>query len=341
MKSYLLKILTGAAFFMALHFAIIATLRGPIPAAYPVRELIAVKQDMISKATAPRIVFLGGSNVLMGIDAKEVGAACGQPAFNLGLQAGLSLTDLLTAARQVTQAGDTLVLALEPNYYDEDGSWSDWQLRNALSWNRAALDGKSLAEKWRIYLEASTPLMSWDLCNAAIMQHIAPGQFTARIADIRDSNEVMVKRVVSQAKATSYAYSANNIDEYGDAMHTESDHVMFWQAGIPLTQPNSISPYSRNELTLFLDEMKARHVRVFFAHTPYISDSKPGSAWEASEHQFQEALNFLGGELLDRRDALFYPRSYFLDTKLHLNAEGREVRTQMLIQALQAHPAQS
>jgi hypothetical protein len=56
--------------------------------------------------------------------------------------------------------------------------------------------------------------------------------------------------------------------------------------------------------------------------------------WKKSEATFEDDLHAIGDELLDQRSELFYPRSDFFDTRLHLNAHGRELRTDKLIEAL-------
>jgi hypothetical protein len=333
-KNYCLKILAIAAVLIAIHVVIVLTVRSPIPGSYPVRQLIAQKRGMLAALPSPRIIFFGGSNVLMGIDAEAVGRACRIPAFNFGLQAGMRVEDILAEASRSARAGDVVVLALEPEYYVEEKGWSDWQLRSALAWNRPAFDGQPLGTRLRIIYEASTPLLSSDLVWSAILQRVNPAAVKDRVAIAQESDEEINKALAERAASNKFGYTAKNMDDFGDILNTQGDNVHFWGAGTPLALPGTMSAFSKTILLNFVNEMKARKVRVFFSHTPYIVDGPAPDDWKGSEQLLEADIHTLGSEFLEGRDQLFYPRVYFFDTRLHLNQQGRSVRTKMLFEAL-------
>jgi len=75
-------------------------------------------------------------------------------------------------------------------------------------------------------------------------------------------------------------------------------------------------------------------VRVYFANVPYIASETNTFGVKQSESGFLEELVSVGC-MIDRRQDLIFDRKYFFDTRLHLNAEGRRLRTNLIIKAIQ------
>src|SRR2546430_777789 len=116
--AYLVRTLAVTAVYLTIHFLVCLLLPSPISAEYWARELIVVKEKLASMiCCSPRIIFLGGSSTLFGIDAEEVTARIGLPTMNMGLHAGLRLDRVLSVGEHVVRRGDVLVLALEVGYY--------------------------------------------------------------------------------------------------------------------------------------------------------------------------------------------------------------------------------
>src|SRR5262245_31518865 len=127
--AYLVRTVAIAAIYLTVHFLVCLFLPSPIPAEYWVRELIVVKEKLVDTiCCSPRIIFLGGSSTLFGIDAEAVAAQTGLPAMNMGLHAGMRLDRVLSVGEHVVRGGDILVLPLERPYYScGEIAWSDWQ----------------------------------------------------------------------------------------------------------------------------------------------------------------------------------------------------------------------
>ena len=132
---YVFRTIAVASIYLTVHFLVCLFLPSPIAAEYWIRELIVVKQMLAgSIGFSPRIIFLGGSSTLFGIDAQVVATETGLPAMNMGLQAEMRLDRLLSVGEAMVRRGDVLVLPLEQGLYSCDKqAWDDWQLRNALA----------------------------------------------------------------------------------------------------------------------------------------------------------------------------------------------------------------
>jgi hypothetical protein len=80
-------------------------------------QYAVVKMQLAREAASPKILIFGGSNVRYGLEAERIGRALGQPCFNMAIHAGLPLRYFFYQARQVARPGDTILLALEYDYY--------------------------------------------------------------------------------------------------------------------------------------------------------------------------------------------------------------------------------
>ena len=331
---YLRRLWLIALALMAVHFTIILTVRSRLPAEYWVREFKMVKRFQASRMASPKIVFLGGSATLFGIDAAAVEKALGVPALNNGLMAGMRLEDLLAEARRNVKQGDVLVLSLEPPYYDALGTgWTAWQLRNALGWDPESFDRLPLFQRLLAAFGASNPQLSFDLCQAAWQKKHSPKTLRRREQAMAPESEIAARYLAHQGASKEFAFEIWNLDDHGDILH--ADHgTKPLPAPFAPNLPGRIQPAVQKLLAAFLSEMRARQVSVYFDYTPYLVEKPAGDAWKQSETLFESGLRDLGGEVLETRDHFFYPRRLLFDNELHLNTEGRALRTQSLIEAL-------
>jgi hypothetical protein len=335
MKSYLLKILAVALVIMATHALVMITVRAPLPAEYWIREFIIVKKYQADMLPSPKLIFSGGSCTLFGIDAAEVQKQLNLPAINLGLHASMRLEDHLALARAVAKPGDTLILSLEPAYYDTyTTTWTTWNLRNALAWNPHAIDRLSHLRRLQLYAQSSDLSISWDLLMTKLTGPFYPEDIDRRLATLAPVQDIVDRYRANRESSTTFQYDVSNLDPNGDLLHTQSDGPLFQGDTWAPTRPVTISPYAEGLLVPFLAEMKNRGVHVIFDYTPYLVYQTPGDDWKQDETKFQAEIHRIGGELLEQRDAFFYPNTLFFNSNLHLNEQGRQLRTQTLIDAL-------
>lgn len=79
-----------------------------------------------------RILFCGGSSVLVGIDPEEVEAHCHYPVINLGMAAGMGPGVLTELALNVARTGDFMIVSIEPDLLTMDQGLS--MLGSQVSW---------------------------------------------------------------------------------------------------------------------------------------------------------------------------------------------------------------
>jgi hypothetical protein len=227
-------------------------------------------------------------------------------------------------------------VGLEPAYYDYyNDAWDGWNVRNALAWAPEKIDNQPWWRRAQIFAQGSDPEISWDLLRAEA------GRKT-QSADVRRREETLVpkEKIVERFQSESgtgkgFAYDLAHLDENGDLLGIESPGLSRRVDVVSATRPAAVSAYASSQLAPFVAEMKKHGVRVLFEYTPYLVYEQPRYPWKSDEARFEEEIRLLGGEMLEDRSAYFYPPEDFYNTNLHLNAHGRDIRTQTLIKNLQ------
>lgn len=338
MRSYLLKFSLAVLAAITLHFAIILYLHAPIKAEYWVRPLIIVKRELAAQIRQPKIIFLGGSSTLFDTDASRISKELKRPAFNFGLHAGLRLERILFEAKAAAKPGDLVVLPLEQPYYDcGQEQWTDWQLDNALAWDRAYFDSLPILKRTRIIMDSGSPTLSMDITGAWLQAKVEPSKVENRLEALLPSKEIIHLYKRNKLRTTGFAYSAYNVDAFGTLQNNVGAH--FFGPAIATDRPAAICPDIKKILRTFVGNMHNRHVAVAFAYPPYLVDGKEPDNWENADAQFRRDIADIGSTVVGTRPEAFYPRDMFFNTDLHLNIKGREIFTQDMIESLRSHPA--
>jgi hypothetical protein len=330
---YFFRTIGVATSYLAIHFFVCLFIASPISAEYWVRELIAIKEKLANSISSPRIIFLGGSNVLFGIDAKQVEETTGVHSLNMGLHAELRLDRVLSIARDVARRGDILVLAFEHTYYScARESWDDWQLRNALAWDRSYFDNLPLVTRIAAIFTAGNPFLPFNIITSRLGSIVAPNAYSDRIQALAPTEVIWERYRSGKSETSGFAYSAYNVDDRGDIKNSAGKE--FTGAGIPINEPDNVCPFAISIIADFVTRMKESGIRVFVAHAPYLIDGAAPAGWQESENNFSRDVGSMGTTILDGREELFLPRAYFFNSGYHLNQIGRHERTNRMIMDL-------
>jgi hypothetical protein len=318
--------------------AIVLGVPAPVPAEYWVAQMISIKEGLLAEQSSPRIIFLGASSTLFGIDADRVSAALHVNAMNMGLHGGLRLDRLMMLARDNAKRGDILVMPLEPVYYNcFDQSWNVWWVRNGVAWDRAHyFDQLPLAARVLAVWTSSDLTLLADVLIVAVESHLGKGDLRERLEILNPSVPPLA---LFKAKAgrppLEFSYSALNMDNRGDILNTIGAHY----SGEPSdpSEPGAFCPAVAEQLRLVKQDMKTRGVRVFLAHTPYLVEGVDTKRVRAAERDFAKSLEATGLTILDNRDDVMFSRQDFFNTNSHLDAEARQLRTDRLIAHLRSY----
>jgi len=321
-----------AIFYYSLIFALFPT---PVAAEYWVRELLVFKRDIAKNlAGQPKIIVASGSSTLFNVDTNILTAALNRPTINLGLMGGLPLDTILAEVNTVSEPGDLVIMALEPDYFCREANpgYDAWQARNAIAWNYPFWQNKSFIQKLTEIpnLGSGFPL---EMLRTKFDIIFNPQLMAARLEALDDAK--IMQKFSRQALSTNEPiYSIYSMDRLGNMKNIEDSS--YTGAALPADQDIKICAQSLEKLSRFVSALKSRQVKVVFANSPYmaVGGLDPAKV-ESSSARFASALSHLA-PVIDERSELIFSRDHFYDFVIHLNAKGRERRTQLLLKHIQA-----
>jgi hypothetical protein len=327
--------IVASSFMLALvaYIGIIPVL-GPTPVAaeYWVRELIVIKRSIAQRyAHQEKIIIASGSSALFSIDTQLLNQQLGIPVLNFGLMGGMPLDLVLKEASDSASTNDTIILALEPDYYcrEQHKGFDEWVLRNAIAWDHAYWNTLSLSARL-MAIRALGFRFPLEILKTRFDLAFNQSSLNPRLFAL--NNEQVLKKYANPPPIADNLYSVYNLDRLGNIKNT-NDHAY---DGAP-RRADMLVPVCTKTFTLlksFVTEQKNRGVRVYFANTPFVNlPDLDMSALSKASKAFADTVNSIAPLLDDRTDVLF-DRKFFLNSELHLNAMGRAVRTERLLTAI-------
>jgi hypothetical protein len=304
----------------------------PVAAEYWVRELLVIKQSIAQQhAGKKKIIIASGSSTLFSIDTEQMTTALGLPVINLGLMGGMPLSRILSEANRAAETNDTILLALEPDYYcrEKNNGFDEWVLRNAIAWDRESWSNLTAAEQllavkklgFRFPLELVKTQFDLIFNRESLNQRL-----------FALSDQKVLQKYADPPPIADNLYSVYNIDRLGNIKNTDEQNYH----GTAQRADTTIQICERtfDQLKGFIRVQRERGVAVYFINSPFVSQdgvSLPKIS-EASK-AFTQRLSGLAPVIDDRLDVVL-DRKYFLNSELHLNSVGRTIRTDRLLEAL-------
>jgi hypothetical protein len=303
-----------------------------IPAEYWVRETMTVKRAIASRYLGQRKIIIGsGSSGLFGVDTAELTRAIGRPVLNLSLHGGLPLETILRETGATAESGDSVILLLEPFYYSRNDP-TNWQIRNMIAWDPSRWRTLPLQMRVR-YLAHLEPSFLLEVIAARVNLAVPSEDLSARQAAFDDPG--ILARFAVSPPAADFEYSAFHLDFLGNMNHAVG-HIGVIR-GDDIDAPTEIGMAQRAMLLSFVHMMRARSVSVFFGHAPLVGSPKVNwAAIDKASASFVQAMADIGPVIDERRQVVF-DDGLFFNTDLHLNTEGRRLRTAALLTAIRRH----
>lgn len=329
MKFFNIFIASALGACLLYYSAVLLLIDAPLPAEYWVGEMITIKKDLAKQyAGMQKIVVAGGSSTLFGINAESASKQLGMPVINFGLHAGLRVDKIFEEAGLVVEKGDFMILPLEPPYYDCNEKLDSWQVRNIIGWDRNTWREMNLYEKIE-FLPLVSPATFSKMALAQMQKIFYPSMVSDRLRTLDDL--IVLSKFRNRTSPAAFEYSAYNIDNHGDMLKTEG--AQFKNAGWDVRKPDHVCASTKNKLLKFVKKMKNKGVSVFFANTPFVASDAAKDEVRKSELGFLNEFVAIGC-FIDKREDLLFDRKYFFNSNLHLNAEGRAIRTELFIKSI-------
>lgn len=329
MRRYILVMVLVTVAAVSAYLTLMLTLPNRISAEYWLREVIIVKQDIARSQKSPRIVLLGGSNILFGLDAAMMEKELGLPVVNFGLHGGMQLDRILQLGGDPTGSGDIILLAPEHEFFGCKERWSPWQVRSAITWDRDEFDQRSFADRAMAALSPGGRGLFYETVSDAVGRHVWPERYAQRNDAMVPAETVLARFHSGERQTSDFAYSAYNLDRHGTMKHLAAARVT--EAANTGLEAATVCGPTLDRYERFVSDMRAKDVKVVFAYPPYLIEGEPADGWKEADLRVATQIRSIGSEMIQPRDEVFYPREAFFDVNGHLNEKARTHRTTVLI----------
>jgi hypothetical protein len=235
----------------------------PVPSSDFLSAIID-KRDLLQDGRQDRVVFVGGSGLIDGLDSGLVETRLRRPVVNMGLYIGFAITPLLREIEPRLRAGDTVVII--PEY-------------------SAVFDTPDApARKWLLAMSPAG--------NLPLLYREGPHRFRALVMDViellRSKMQAFPKAVREAVRTRSssplygegYAYFRKQFNQYGDSLRTMRAAIpgVIELRGKDLFADPLYSGQSFAAVNAFCRNARQRGIKVFYFFPAFPLD----------EHRMQE-----------------------------------------------------
>lgn len=298
-------IITITIFFTITIFGIIGILSLPPTPSFLDNMLIKTteKDSLIAETPEKRIIFIGGSNLSFGLDSQMMKDSLNLNPINMGMHAGLGLKYMLEEAQPYIKENDVVVIIPEYHQFYGDQVYGEEVLGQvALNINKSLLKDFNF-NQWMMLIK-NIPIFIEE--KVSYQSYVDPKSYNQK----------------------NY-YSKETFNKYGDATKHWNVHVPRAPDVMKLT--GKYNPQAMEYIRSFINTIPSE-TRVFISFPGFQNQS-----FASSEEEIDKIYKVLVDskiKLLGSPSRYEFDNSYFFNTSYHLNKEGTQLRTRLLIEDL-------
>lgn len=275
------------------------------------------KQLLLENEPSPRIILVGGSNLIFGINSPEIERRTAYHPINMGLNVGDGLGFMLNHVEPRLRPGDIVIVSPEyenfGDFYNGLGPFLFAEAEHNPSVIRRFTRGNFL-----------------EMMNKGFI--IAGGIFRYTVQQKGKTERQWIEN-------KSHVFRRAAFNRYGDLVdHYPLTNRLKEGAATTISVNGRATPETISRaiegLNRFADAAAQRGVRVFYSFPPLPVDlfEKQRSAIQQIERELQKQLRF---PILDTPGEITFPTDHFFDAYYHLTAEGAMKRTARLLDRLE------
>ena len=303
---------------MAVVLSWMALIAGQLGNAHPdnvwVKEAYALKFAAAEKLRGQRkVLAVGGSATMFGVDSQQLGLGLGLPVVNLGVNAGIGSYELPAQVDRWIEPGDVVVMPLEYRLLLWDGVPS----YVTLSW---ALEHPEALARWQL------KTAFWGLLTLPL-ERVMQGYLGLDLLSLPKG-----------------PYGAHKLNALGDQQHTgaQDRSVEKLRALAQLPPERYDEWYAQSEVGLtawqhWWARWRSRGACLVVVPPPFMTvPAYDTAAYTAFFDAIPYRVTARGVPYLGHPSDGFFPLEAMFDTNYHLTAESRATYTQWLTDALRA-----
>lgn len=268
-------------------------------------KMVPVKNVMLRDTPSPRIIFVGGSNLSMGLNSEPIAKAFGMPVVNMGLHGNLGLKFMLDDVVPYARQGDVIVIVPEYEQFQGDQFFGKTEVLGVVFDIMPTKRETISLEQWL------------SLCK--YVPH-----YTAR---------KIFNTVVSFAKnKQTIGDISSDFNEYGDNFAHWSKKPLIVLPKEKVSEPIKLNELTFNYIEKFVRIMEEKKAVVFVLPPCFQSRSY----WNTSPLILKIENEFVGRGIPLRAKTARYCMDdcYFYDTPYHLTKSGVDLRTELVLDDL-------
>ena len=263
------------------------------------------KVERLYAAEGEKIIFVGGSSLAFGLDAKLLSETLQRPVINFGLYATLGTKVMLDYSKKAIEAGDIVVLAPEMN-----------------------------AQTWSLYFNAEAMWQAVD-GHFGLLRYLDSEDVPAMLGGVWKFAASKLKYMSADMNDLGI-YSASSFDDYGFIRYNRDKDYNTMTGGVDAGMPIDFD-------TAMISEDFIEYVNDYIAYaqkkgaTVYLSACPMNEAALAADLTMEDLENYVAFlndnfdcEILGDPNNMIYRTGYFYDSNFHLNSAGATVHTRQL-----------
>lgn len=267
----------------------------------PNNFFLAYKQkcELLETVPSPRIIFVGGSNLAFGLNSKKIQDSLHINVINYGLHAGIGLKYMLDDIASYIRKGDIIIFAPEYQHF------------------------------YTIMYGESTTIVFIPKVGGWQKLHLFDRQqMTSLITGI----PYYLQQTIVPQIITSKTYLASNFNQYGD-------EVRHWTLEDKyISHPKPIKTKFNNQFGLyFIKRLKVLQKQCSVYILPPSCCEKAFSMWAPQIEEISLFLAKEGFPFITSPKKFSFPENNMYDTDYHLNKQGVDIRTSLVIEALKPY----
>lgn len=265
---------------------------------------IVDKHKLLSESTSPKIVFIGGSSLALGLDSTLIHKKTGLPVVNMGLNGGLGLRYMMNEVLTYIKSGDIIILTPEYDHFQGTLLNGDLNLLWVIQIMPRNLSYLSSWEQYRI-------------CLSNIPRFLKE------------------KTLELLTFSPDPVYNRKAFNKYGDFVGHRNLNPAQALGGIHMISREPINERAFAAVEQFVTAINKRGARVVFIFPPLaqVQYQLDGNK-EAIKKIYNKLRGIINLYIPSNPSEYIFPNKLFFDTVYHLNGIGVEIRSRKIVRDL-------
>lgn len=285
--------------------------------------LLKDKHQILSQTPSPKAIFVGGSNLLFGLNGPKIEKGLQRPVVNMGLCLMFPLSYLFDEIKDDVHAGDLVVLS--PEYADFSAEYAN---------------NIAVADILDIYPQAIYWILRSNCLNPTQLQTLS-GHVRAIGLDKLDFAIHHIRQIVQQRCRWSHGkynpgldvLNKDNIDQCGDLtwhLHQKNDNM---PSPVLFVVSSHLGEAEAKTINEFGDFCAARGAR-FVMIPPSVSTAQYQAQKTKVEKIIAECKERVRVPFVASPERYAFPVKMIFNNQYHLNNAGRNLRADKMIEDL-------